>query len=92
MEDGVGGGAKRLQITKPVMFKILHQGACAVPAYEADENKFGFHDVVVNDEGKATAAKQTMYSFSDVEEVPAKVLTAVTTALKASDLQDLDVL
>ena len=86
------GGAKRLQIFKPVMFKILRQGACAVPAYEADENKFGFHDVVTNDEGKAVAAKQTMYSFSDVEDVPAKVLTAVATALKASDLQDLDVL
>jgi hypothetical protein len=86
------GGAKRLQITKPVMFKILRQGACAVPAYEETENKFGFHDVVTNDDGKAVAAKQTMYTFSDVEDVPAKVVTAVTTALKASDLQDLDVL
>lgn len=86
------GGAKRLQIVKPVMFKILRQGACAVPAYEEAENKFGFHDVVTDDEGMAVAAKQSMYSFSDVEDVPAKVLTTVTAALKASDLQDLDVL
>ena len=85
-------GQKRLQIIKPVIIKVLRRGAVAVPKYKLELNTKGYHDVAVDENGRAVCQKISAYTFSNVEDVPTAVAKAAERVLLASDLRDLDIL